>query len=103
MQLFSAVESGIALSVAAERYFERAGKRYVLASFTGDAVTYTLFRLLETKADATPDECKEITALRDFADALEKISTNYSHHSKAARAYAELHFDAAKVCADLLQ
>jgi hypothetical protein len=49
VQLFSAVESGIALSVAAERYFERAGKRYVLASFTGDAVTYTLFRLLETK------------------------------------------------------
>ena len=49
VQLFSAAESGIALSVAAERYFERAGKRYVLASFTGDPVTYTLFRLLETK------------------------------------------------------
>lgn len=49
VQLFSVAESGIALSVAAERYFERAGKRYVVASFTGDPVTYTLFRLLETK------------------------------------------------------
>lgn len=49
VQLFSAAESGINLSVAAERYFERAGRRYVVANFTGDPVTYTLFRLLETK------------------------------------------------------
>lgn len=49
VELFSAVESGIALSVAAERYFERGGKKYVVASFSGDPVTYTLFRLLETK------------------------------------------------------
>jgi glycosyltransferase involved in cell wall biosynthesis len=39
----------------------------------------------------------------EAAAALEKISANYSHHSQAARAYAELHFDAAKVCSDLLQ
>lgn len=49
VELFSAAESGIALSVAAERFFERSGKKYVVASFTGDPVTYTLFRLLETK------------------------------------------------------
>ena len=37
------------------------------------------------------------------ADALDEISGNYSHHSEAARAYAEKHFDAAKVCAELLE
>lgn len=49
VQLFSAADSGIALSVVAERYFERAGRRYVVASFSGDPIAYTLFRLLETK------------------------------------------------------
>jgi hypothetical protein len=49
VELFRSVESGIALSVAADRYFERGNKRYVVARFTGDPVTYTLFRLLETK------------------------------------------------------
>ncbi len=49
VELFNTVESGIELSVAAERYFERGGKRYVVARFTGDPVAYTLFRLLETK------------------------------------------------------
>lgn len=37
------------------------------------------------------------------AEALEKISANYPRHSEAARAYAESHFDAAKVCAELLE
>lgn len=49
VELFSAVESGIALSVAVDRSFERAGRRYVVARFNGDPVAYTLFRLLETK------------------------------------------------------
>lgn len=49
VELFKAAETGIGLSVAAERYFERNGRRYVVASFTGDPITYTLFRLLETK------------------------------------------------------
>ena len=40
---------------------------------------------------------------QEAADALDKISGNYSHHSEAARAYAEKHFDAAKVCAELLE
>lgn len=49
VELFRSLESGIALSVAADRYFERGDKRYVVARFTGDPVAYTLFRLLETK------------------------------------------------------
>lgn len=49
VELFRTVETGIGLSVAAERYFERGGRRYVVARFTGDPITYTLFRLLETK------------------------------------------------------
>jgi len=42
----------------------------------------------------TPDEA---------AAALNRVSENYMHHSTAARAYAEKHFDAAKVCAELLE
>lgn len=34
---------------------------------------------------------------------IEEVSRNYEHHSRAARAYAEKHFDAAKVCAELLE
>jgi len=37
------------------------------------------------------------------AAALDRVSENYLHHSAAARAYAEKHFDAAKVCAELLE
>jgi hypothetical protein len=37
------------------------------------------------------------------ADALTKISGKYSHHSEAARAYAEKHFEASKVCSELLE
>ena len=39
----------------------------------------------------------------EAASALDAVSANYEFHSRAARAYAEKHFDAAKVCADLLQ
>jgi hypothetical protein len=49
VELFRAAETGVGLSVAADRYFEYAGKSYVVTKFTGDPVTYTLFRLLETK------------------------------------------------------
>lgn len=45
-------------------------------------------------AFSTPEEA---------AEALGKISSNYLHHSAAARAYAKEHFDAAKVCAGLLE
>ncbi len=49
VELFSAAESGIALSVSVDRSFYRLGKHYVVARFNGDPITYTLVRLLETK------------------------------------------------------
>ncbi len=44
-------------------------------------------------AFSTPEEA---------AKALDLINKNYNHHSAAARAYAETHFDAARVCEDLI-
>jgi len=49
LDVFASDNNGISLSVTAERYFERGGKRYAVASFDGDPVTYTLYRILETK------------------------------------------------------
>ena len=49
VDLFGADNNGISLSVTAERYFERGGQRYVVTSFDGDPINYTLFRILETK------------------------------------------------------
>jgi hypothetical protein len=39
----------------------------------------------------------------EAASSIDSISANYAHHSQAARAYAEKHFDAAKVCAELIE
>lgn len=49
VDVFAADNNGISLSVKAERFFERDGQRFVITSFDGDPVTYTLFRILETK------------------------------------------------------
>ena len=49
IELFSLADTGISLQVAAERVFERNGKRYAVARFNGDPVAYTLYRLLATK------------------------------------------------------
>lgn len=49
VDVFSADNNGISLSVKAERFFERDGQRFVITNFDGDPVTYTLFRILETK------------------------------------------------------
>jgi len=49
LDVFAADNNGISLSVKAERYFEHAGQRYVVTSFDGDPITYTLYRILETK------------------------------------------------------
>lgn len=49
VDVFAADNNGISLSVKAERYFERGGQRYIVASFNGDPISYTLFRILETK------------------------------------------------------
>jgi hypothetical protein len=48
VDVFAAVDNGISLSVKAERYFVHGGKRYVVTTFDGDPVNYTLFRILET-------------------------------------------------------
>jgi hypothetical protein len=39
---------------------------------------------------------------QDAADALRAIETNYAFHAQAARDFASKHFDAAKVCDELL-
>ncbi|NTV47415.1 MAG: LysM peptidoglycan-binding domain-containing protein [Chlorobiales bacterium] len=49
VDVFAADNNGIFLAVKAERYFERGGQRYVVTSFDGDPINYTLFRILETK------------------------------------------------------
>ena len=49
VDVFAADNNGISLSVRAERYFERDGQRFVVTSFDGDPINYTLFRILETK------------------------------------------------------
>lgn len=49
VDVFAADNNGISLSVKAERYFERDGQRFVVTSFDGDPINYTLFRILETK------------------------------------------------------
>lgn len=49
VDVFAADDNGISLSVKVERYFERGGQRYVVTSFDGDPIQYTLFRILETK------------------------------------------------------
>lgn len=49
LDVFAADNNGISLSVKAERTFSRNGQRFVVTRFDGDPVTYTLFRILETK------------------------------------------------------
>jgi hypothetical protein len=49
LDVFGADDNGISLSVKADRSFIRNGQKYVITHFDGDAVTYTLFRILETK------------------------------------------------------
>jgi hypothetical protein len=49
LDVFAADNNGISLSVKAERYFEHEGRRYFVSNFDGDPVTYTLYRILETK------------------------------------------------------
>lgn len=47
-----------------------------------------------------------VLAFTDMASAVHavrEVSENYAHHSQAARAYAKKHFDAPKVCSELLE
>lgn len=66
VDVFAADNNGISLSVKAERYFERGGQRYIVTSFDGDPINYTLFRILETKGYNvvildTQDDFRKIT------------------------------------------
>jgi hypothetical protein len=49
VDVFANDNNGISLSIKAGRYFEKGGQRHVVTRFDGDPVTYTLYRLLETK------------------------------------------------------
>jgi hypothetical protein len=86
LDVFAADNNGISLSVKAERYFERDGKRYVVTSFDGDPITYTLYRILETKGyQITILEAKD-----DFRKVSEKllaclrIPGTYAQHKLSA-------------------
>ncbi len=49
VELFGYRDSGLVLTIKADRYVESGGDRIVINSFTGDPVAYTLTRLLETR------------------------------------------------------
>jgi hypothetical protein len=83
LDVFASDNNGISLAVTAERYFERGGKRYIVTSFAGDPISYTLFRILETKGYAVVI----LDAQDDFRKISEKIITrmklkgNFAHHT----------------------
>jgi hypothetical protein len=41
--------------------------------------------------------------MEDAVACIKEVANNYEHHCQAARIYARTHFDATKVCADLLE
>jgi len=49
VELFSFRESGLVLTVKADRYVESGNDRFIINTFTGDPVAYTLTRLMETR------------------------------------------------------
>jgi hypothetical protein len=69
LDVFAADNNGISLSVKADRYFEHSGQRYVVSSFDGDPVTYTLYRILETKGY----QVAILDAKDDFRKVTEKL------------------------------
>lgn len=83
VDVFEADNNGVSLSVKAERYFVRGGQRYVVTSFDGDPINYTLFRILETKGY----NVVILEAQDDFRKISEKILSRmkmkgvFAHHS----------------------
>lgn len=66
VDVFTASDNGISLSVKAERFFVQGGKRYVVTTFDGDPISYTLFRILETRGInviilAVEDDFRKVT------------------------------------------
>ena len=43
------------------------------------------------------------STLAEAVGAIETVSGNYAHHCQAARDYAKAHFDAMRICAELLE
>jgi hypothetical protein len=86
LDVFAADNNGISLSVIAERYFERGGKRFVVTSFDGDPIAYTLYRILETKGY----QVAILEAKDDFRKVSEKllsclhIPATYAQHKLGA-------------------
>lgn len=81
LDVFAADDNGISLTVKAERYFERDGRRFVISSFDGDPVNYTLFRILETKGFRVVI----LEAQDDFRKISEKILSNMKIKGAFAR------------------
>ncbi|GAB4184213.1 MAG: hypothetical protein Fur0032_25100 [Terrimicrobiaceae bacterium] len=55
--------------------------------------------------DALPngDGALAFSTFEEAAEAVRHVEENYEHHSRAARSYAEKHFDARTVCNELLE
>lgn len=83
LDVFAADNNGISLSVKAERYFERNGQRYVITSFDGDPVNYTLFRILETKGYRV--------VILEAKDDFRKVSEKIISRMKIQGAFAKHH------------
>jgi hypothetical protein len=81
VDVFAAENNGISLSVKAERYFERGGQRYVVTSFDGDPISYTLFRILETKGYNV--------VILEAADDFRKISEKLISRMKIKGSFAQ--------------
>jgi hypothetical protein len=85
LDVFAADDNGISLSVKAERYFERGGQRHVITRFDGDPITYTLFRILETKGFQT--------VILDKQDDFRKVTEKLLSGMRIQGAYARHNID----------
>ena len=81
VDVFATDNNGISLSVNAERYFERGGQRFVVTSFDGDPINYTLFRILETKGYKV--------VILDAQDDFRKISEKIISRMKIKGTFAQ--------------
>lgn len=71
VQLFSLAQDGVQLEIKTDRTFTDRGERYVVNFFTGDPVSYTLSRLLETRGY----KVIVVDLKDDFPKASERILT----------------------------
>ena len=51
----------------------------------------------------TGDGVLSFRTMEEAVDGIEAVARNYQHHCEAARVYARTYFEAAKVCAELLE